>query len=188
MENRRTAIRVINMPLPMLPPYAYKHLTCTILVISVASCAHHTASPAPSTPPEIVEKKDASPSTPPEKRKRLRPSERGIVSSVDLARVFELQQSSGALIYDARPSYLFQQGHIPGAINFPKSDLKVQLPRETAKLKAAKAAKMPILVYCSGILCSDARTVARHLAFSGYSSSVFAGGWDEWSGAGLPIE
>ena len=44
-----------------------------------------------------------------------------------------------------------------------------------------------IIVYCSGGDCHDSRLVANALLSLGFSNvSVFTGGWDAWSAAGLP--
>lgn len=113
---------------------------------------------------------------------------RGKVRTISLTEGFALQQSGKALIYDARPSYLFNQGHLPGAINMPKSICDAVIEVRAPELKAAAAANTPILVYCTGFLCSDARTVANHLASAGYSSSILEGGYDAWKAGELPTE
>lgn len=163
------------------------------LVLVVLSCACAPASKpsvasSPSTlPPKVQEAKKEAPA--PEKKKdRLPPKERGKVSSISITDLFTLQQSGNVLIYDARPSVLFREGHIPGAINMPKSIVDDVITVRAPELKAAKAANKQIVVYCSGVLCADSRTVAHHLASAGYSSSIFNGGWDEWKTAGLPSE
>ncbi len=146
---------------------------------AIVSCA---PSPAPAPVPAKPEE------TKPPERKRLRPSQRGTVSSISLTGLFELQQSGNVLIYDARPSVFYREGHIPGAISVPKSVAEEAIRVRDPELKAAKASGKPIVVYCSGVLCADARTVARLLASAGYSSSTFSGGWDEWKSAGLPTD
>lgn len=118
----------------------------------------------------------------------LPPSQQGKTSPISLDKVFEHQQAGTALIYDARASVLFKQGHIAGAINTPKSVIEDVIRVREPELKAAKASGKPIIVYCSGPLCTDSRTVARHLASHGYSSFIFSGGWEAWQSAGLPTE
>ncbi|WAC21864.1 rhodanese-like domain-containing protein [Luteolibacter sp. SL250] len=148
---------------------------------AIVSCAPHPApAQAPAQQPEETKA--------PEKSKRLPASQRGTVSSISLTKLFELQQSGNVLIYDARPSVFYKEGHIPGAISVPKSVGREAVRVRDPELKAAKAAGKPIVVYCTGVLCADARTVARYLASAGYSSSTFSGGWDEWKSAGLPTE
>lgn len=90
-----------------------------------------------------------------------------------------------ALILDARPSLLFEQGHVPGAINLSRQDFARDYRRLSPTLKAA--VDKPIVVYCSGGDCHDSRLVANALLTLGFSNvSVFTGGWQAWSAAGLP--
>ena len=148
------------------------------LVLGLVSCAQPVALPAINKP--ATERKKEVPS--------VQRSERGKVSSISVTEVFAHQQAGDSIIYDARPSYLFKQGHIPGAISMPRSICDEVIAVRKPELKAARDQKKTIIVYCTGFLCSDARTVANHLAKSGYSSSVFSGGWDSWKSAELPTE
>ena len=121
-------------------------------------------------------------------KKTPRMNNRGKVSSISLTDVFALQQSGRALIYDARPGFFYGLGHIPGAINLPKTNCDVQIVAREAEIKAALAAGKTIVVYCTDMLCPDARTVATHLASFGHSSSTLSGGWQSWKESGLPTE
>ncbi len=122
------------------------------------------------------------------KPKAPRMNGRGVITSISLEKLFELQQSGNALIYDARPGFYFSMGHIPGAFNLPKADCDAQITERKAEIEAALAAKKTIVVYCTNLTCPDARTVAIHLASFGYSSSTLTGGWDSWKESGLPTE
>ncbi len=113
---------------------------------------------------------------------------RGKVTSISLTELFTLQQSGKVLIYDARPGFFYALGHLPGAISLPKEEGDDGILKHEAEIKAAIAAKKPVVVYCTNLLCPDARTVANHLAGFGYSSSVLTGGWDSWKEADLPTE
>jgi rhodanese-related sulfurtransferase len=114
--------------------------------------------------------------------------ERGIVTSMSIEQFFPLQQSGGALIYDARPTLYYQLGHIPGAIHFPKSNCDALIVSRKAEIESAIAAKKPIVIYCTDLACPDARTVAMHLASNGYPSSTLTGGLEIWKNSGLPLE
>ena len=93
--------------------------------------------------------------------------------------------SKSALILDARPSVFFEQGHVPGALNLARDNFAGDYRRLSTVLKANT--DKPIIVYCSGGDCHDSRLVANALLNLGFSNvSVFTGGWDAWSGAGLP--
>lgn len=153
--------------------------------LALASCAGTSgtqapAQPAPAKPrkaPKIVAKPPSLPM-----------SQRGKTSSISMEEAFALQQSGGALIYDARPKFYYLISHIPGAQSMPKASCEEEILVRKKELNAAVAAKKPIIVYCTNFLCADARTVASHLALNGYSSSVMSGGWDAWKESGLPTE
>ena len=91
-----------------------------------------------------------------------------------------------ALILDARPSVFFENGHVPGALNLARDDFAHDYRRLTGVLQANH--DKPIIVYCSGGECHDSRLVANALLSLGFSNvTVFTGGWDAWSAAGLPV-
>ncbi len=113
---------------------------------------------------------------------------RGKVTSLSLTDLFALQQSGKVLLFDARPGFFYGLGHIAGAISLPKPHCDTQIAAREGEIKAAHAAGKTIVVYCTNLLCPDARTVATHLADFGYSSSVLSGGWDAWKESGLPTE
>jgi rhodanese-related sulfurtransferase len=90
-----------------------------------------------------------------------------------------------ALILDARPSVFFDNGHVPGALNLARDDFAHDYRQLADPLQAAH--DKPIIVYCSGGDCHDSKMVANALLSLGFSNvSVFTGGWDAWSAAGLP--
>ena len=155
----------------------FKPLVLVALAAGLASCA-----------PPVAEAPAKKIVTPPAKHKSVGMNARGKVTSISLTEVFTLQQSGNVLIYDARPGFFYGLSHIPGAISLPKPDCDAQITKREAEIKAAIAAKKPIVVYCTNLLCPDARTVANHLASFGYSSSVLSGGWDSWKESGLPTE
>lgn len=94
-------------------------------------------------------------------------------------------ESKSALILDARPSLFFEQGHVPGALNLARDDFARDYRELAGVLQAAH--DKPIIVYCSGGECHDSRLVANALLSLGFGNvSVFTGGWDAWSAAGMP--
>ncbi len=89
------------------------------------------------------------------------------------------------LILDARPSLIYAQGHVPGALNLSRNDFARDYRRLAPTLKPAL--DKPLIVYCAGGDCHDSRLVANALLTLGYSYvSIFTGGWDAWSAAKLP--
>ncbi|MBX3742723.1 MAG: rhodanese-like domain-containing protein [Akkermansiaceae bacterium] len=112
----------------------------------------------------------------------------GRVTRIMLGDLFKLQQENRVLIFDVRPAFLYQLGHIPGAVSWPKAGFDSQLPANEARIAAARAAKKPVVVYCVDFACPDARTVATWLSERGHSTAVLEGGWDAWKTGGLPAE
>jgi rhodanese-related sulfurtransferase len=93
--------------------------------------------------------------------------------------------SRNSLILDARPSVFFEQGHVPGALNLARDDFAREYRNFAGVLQTAHDKR--IIVYCSGGDCHDSRLVANALLSLGFSNvSVFTGGWEAWSAAGLP--
>jgi rhodanese-related sulfurtransferase len=107
-------------------------------------------------------------------------------ATVGLAEFRSAVENKTALILDARPSPFFVSGHVPGAFNLARDDFAHDYRRLSGVLKAA--GDKPIIVYCSGGPCHDSRLVANALLTLGFSNvSVFTGGWEAWSAAGLPV-
>jgi rhodanese-related sulfurtransferase len=106
-------------------------------------------------------------------------------ATVGLDQFHSAVDRKNALILDARPSAFFEQGHVPGALNLARDDFAHDYRQLANVLKGAT--DKPIIVYCSGGDCHDSRLVANALLSLGFSNvSVFTGGWEAWSGAGLP--
>lgn len=106
-------------------------------------------------------------------------------ATVGLPEFHSAVEARSALILDARPSVFFERGHVPGALNLARDDFARDYRRLSPALKAA--IDKPIIVYCSGGDCHDSRLVANALLSLGFSNvSVFTGGWEAWSAAGLP--
>lgn len=154
-------------------------LSVAALAIFFTACAEPRKQPAP--PAATTQAK-------PEYKKPVRMNGRGELSSISLERFFQLQQSGKALIYDARPSFLYSIGHIPGAINLPKRNCDEAIHNREAEIKSALAEGRTIVVYCTSITCADARTVADHISGFGYPATIFSGGWDAWKDAEMPVE
>ena len=129
-----------------------------------------------------------APDAKPEYKKPVRMNGRGTLISISLGDFFALQQAGKALIYDARPAFFYHLGHVPGAANLTKTRCDDQVVAREAEIKGALAQGKTIVVYCSGITCPDARTVAIHIAGFGYPAAIFAGGWEAWQDAALPGE
>ena len=107
-------------------------------------------------------------------------------ATVGLEQFRSAVDGKSTLILDARPSVFFENGHVPGALNLARDDFAKDYRRLTGVLQSAH--DKPIIVYCSGGECHDSKLVANALLSLGFSNvSVFTGGWEAWSAAGLPV-
>lgn len=148
----------------------------TVVALALTACA---APPNPAPSPETG--KPGSPKPAPE-------ISRAETSTITLEEFYQLHESGKALVFDARPSFVYQFGHIPGAINLPKSRCAEGIAKRDDEIKSALAAGKTLIVYCTGLTCPDAHAVATQLSISGHPASVFKGGWDAWREAGMPVE
>jgi rhodanese-related sulfurtransferase len=112
----------------------------------------------------------------------------GKVTMMPLEEFLPLQQGGGALIYDARPSFVRAFGHVPGSVGWPRSSVQIDWAVHEPELKAAVAANKPVVIYCTDLECPDAKFVADKVAARGYSVFVLTGGYAAWKEAGLAVE
>lgn len=104
-------------------------------------------------------------------------------ATLDLKSALDSWKTDSALFVDARGSDYFAEGHIPRAINMPRTSIVQGLATEALSDKSR-----PVIVYCSGEDCSDSKIVAQGLLMLGYRKvSVYAGGWEEWEASGSPV-
>jgi rhodanese-related sulfurtransferase len=145
-------------------------------VVALALCACATA-PPPAVVAPVASTAAASKPTAPA---------RGELTRIPLETLFELQLADRAVIYDVRPAFFHQLGHIPGSTNWPKSAFDSQLPAREAQIRSAIAAGKAVVLYCTDSACPDAHHVASRLAARGHSVAILEGGWDLWKKSGLP--
>jgi rhodanese-related sulfurtransferase len=99
---------------------------------------------------------------------------------VDLPRA-QLMRIGGAQFIDARSASDFAAGHVDGSINIPPN--ATRLDRSTCLAGVVK--DRPLVVYCQGPSCPNARVLAARLSRDGYRRiSIFGGGWSAWDAAG----
>jgi rhodanese-related sulfurtransferase len=168
-------------------------LGAPVLALALAACAEKPAKPpvdgaASGANPAQAAAQNAPAKKPEYKRPPIGMNDRGDVSSISLEKFFLLHESGKALVFDARPKFFYNLGHVPGAISLPKNNCDEQIASHEQKIKSALAEGKSIVVYCTSLTCPDARTVAMHIAGFGYSSTIFSGGWDAWKDAGMPVE
>lgn len=92
-----------------------------------------------------------------------------------------LNSSPRPVVIDVRERAEYDQGHVPGALSVPLSELKQRL----AGLNLSKTD--PVVVYCGeGGACGPDAT--RQLIESGYFGALtLKGGIDGWRAAGQPV-
>jgi rhodanese-related sulfurtransferase len=77
----------------------------------------------------------------------------------------------------------FQHLHLPGARNAPPDRVKELAPA------LIPSKQTEVVTYCAGPTCSASANAARELAALGYTNvRHYAGGKQEWTAAGLPVE
>jgi rhodanese-related sulfurtransferase len=96
----------------------------------------------------------------------------------------------GAIFVDARDSYEFNCGTIPGAINIPFDYLpNGDLTPYFDSCLGSAPTDSKLIVFCSGEECDLSLHLARNMAEVGYSElMIFFGGSREWEEAGLDLE
>ena len=104
---------------------------------------------------------------------------------LDFEHALQAVQSASHIVFDARKTELFDQGHLPGAMTLPV----VAFADRFVEYHGVLRPEDPILVYCSGKECDESIELARKLKEQGYANvSVYLGGFEEWKAKGGPVE
>lgn len=82
-------------------------------------------------------------------------------------------------LIDVRPAEEYAQGHIPGAVSVPLSELD----RYMRKLRK----KTEVVAYCRGPYCVLAPEAVERLRTRGFTARRLEDGMPEWRLAGLPV-
>jgi rhodanese-related sulfurtransferase len=86
-------------------------------------------------------------------------------------------------LLEALPENYYNDGHLPGALNFPHDEVDVLAPT----LVPDKAA--PVVVYCASSTCQNSDIAANRLVKLGYTNvRTYREGKQDWQEAGLPLE
>ena len=104
-----------------------------------------------------------------------------ITTPVDEAKALYDQ---GVTFIDVRNPRFFARGHIPGAHHL---DFKYNY--DEVKLTAVADKGKPVVIYCSGVMCSRSyRASASAVSWGFEQVHYFRGGIADWQKAGYPIE
>ncbi len=82
-------------------------------------------------------------------------------------------------VLDVRPQEEYVQGHLPGAVNVPLSDLKVYMSRLPKDRE--------VVAYCRGPWCVLSFEAVSLLRAEGYQARRLAGGLPEWRHEGRSV-
>lgn len=94
-----------------------------------------------------------------------------------------LGANPGLVLLEALPEKYYNDWRLPGAKHFPH-DRARQLAPVVVPDRSTE-----IVVYCASKTCQNSHIAANVLQQIGYTDvAVYAGGKEDWSGAGLPAE
>lgn len=104
--------------------------------------------------------------------------------AIKLQQAYDLYQKNQAVFLDARDKWEFSDGHIKGAVNIPNYDF------EAYKDKLTFPEGTILITYCGGDDCEMSLHLAETILKLNKYKKVFyfKGGWQEWTGAGYPVE
>ena len=107
------------------------------------------------------------------------------ISELELEEAWAVHQEGTGVFVDARSAKEFAAGHIPGALLLPLDDFDEAVSSWTDLIPPETL----LITYCAGAGCDSSWDVAELLKEEGYSRvKVFFGGWEQWKGAGYPVE
>jgi rhodanese-related sulfurtransferase len=93
-----------------------------------------------------------------------------------------IQQGTVTVVETLGPQY-YEDGHLPGAINIPHTEVARMAPELLPDKDAA------IVTYCSNTACQNSQAAAAQLRAMGYTNvRKYAEGKQDWREAGLPLE
>ena len=95
----------------------------------------------------------------------------------------QLSAANPPILVEALPEKYYRDGHLPGARHLPHTEV-AQLAAGVLPDKDAA-----VVVYCASATCQNSHIAAKLLEQRGYTDvSVYAGGKQDWSEAGLAFE
>lgn len=103
------------------------------------------------------------------------------ITCEELKKLIDTKATQDIVIVDNQPAESFDEGHIPGAVNFPWADQikpPVRLPRNKT-----------LIMYCPCMEEEDSIDMANKLKEFGYTNfKLLKGGWFRWEELKYPIE
>jgi rhodanese-related sulfurtransferase len=106
-----------------------------------------------------------------------------MTDTITRAELRELIEAGAVTVVEALPPAYYEDGHLPGAINIPHTEVRALAPSLLPDKDAA------IVVYCANLPCPNSGVAARVLTKLGYTDvREYAEGKDDWREAGLALE
>lgn len=104
---------------------------------------------------------------------------RDSLEPVSRAELLRRRKAGAVFVIDVRPFDEFSEGHIPGAVHLPLTELErhlAELPRD-----------QEIVAYCRGPYCVMAFEAVARLRAHGFQARRLQDGFPEWKLASLPV-
>ena len=110
----------------------------------------------------------------------------GTIPHLSLIGVKDRFDRKTAVFLDARKPEDYQEGHIPGALDFSALEINKFAPLVLPQLPDKS---QELICYCIGGDCTLSTELAEMLKGQGYTHvEVYEGGWPEWKKAGYPVQ
>lgn len=95
----------------------------------------------------------------------------------------------GVLFLDARLKRDYDAGRITGALHMPHNRISSGDGLDELAMYASPGDDIVLVIYCTGGDCESSEDTAILLEAAGYLNIIImAAGYDDWAGAGLPVE
>jgi rhodanese-related sulfurtransferase len=106
-----------------------------------------------------------------------------MTETITRAELRDAVEAGTVTVVEALPASYYEEGHIPGAINIPHTEVRKLAPELLADKDAA------VVVYCANEPCPNSGIAAHVLRKLGYTDvRDYAEGKQGWREAGLPLE
>ena len=106
--------------------------------------------------------------------------ERSVFEPISMKELQSKIKKDDVTIIDVRPKEEYLNGHLPGAVSIPMTELK-------SKIKSLSSGK-EIIAYCRGKYCVMAPEAAKILIAKGFKTTIMQDDVNSWRFAGLKIE
>ncbi len=106
--------------------------------------------------------------------------ERNVFEPISIKDLRSKIKSNDVTIIDVRPKEEYLNGHLPGAVSIPLSELKNRIKN----LPAGKE----VIAYCRGKYCVMAPEAANYLSKKGFRTTIIQDDINSWRFAGFEVE